>query len=251
MDKYHGHLGLSDLNGIAAANVDQFYQAMGEHGWTKSLRYKDDNAWESDFEDSSRGGNDNIFADTCDLVYFCGHGDPYAIYFGTDHQEIPGGLPYQAHISEVKWGDQDMEWIVLDSCEVLKYKDESLYWWQRWDSTALTIHSGLHVMMGWDSVSLIYGVWKLGTKSRGHIFADKIGEGYTLWRSWHDATVEAKPFWDFTVYKAVMGYGKIYQNGVEILKYSEECPRDQTFQDPTWYADHGYTIGRGYSSWLV
>lgn len=255
VDKYHGHG--NDLGGDAAANVDQFCERMKWGGWTQERRWKDDYAWESDFEDSTRGGFDNYEADSVDLVYFCGHGNEYGIAFGTLHDRVPGGSDYFAENVEIKWGDSDMEWIVLDACLVLRHTSDNK-WWQRWDnptgypnSSALTIHAGLHVMMGWHSISKLYDCWKSGWKSRGGWFADEVRTGQNVWTAWHVATTSTKPWWDHNTYRAAMGYGKIYDsNNNEVLRYSNEHFYNP-WKDPTWYVNHGYTLKRGYSSWNV
>ncbi len=256
IEHYNGHG--NDLVGVGVhANVDQFYNKMGQYRWNKVLRWKDDLAWESDFEDSSRGGRDSYEVDAVNLAYFTGHGSPWAIYFGTNHQSLPSGSSYQANIYEVKWGDGKLDWIVLDTCQVLQYKANGQYYWQRWDNPsgypnqgALTIHAGLHVMIGWHSVAAYYRVWEWGFESRGGIFADKIHEYDNVWSSWHDATKQAKPWWDWSTYKAAMMYGEIYKNGQEVFRYSNEnfwYPAN----DPTWFMNHGYTLSIGYSSWNV
>ncbi len=264
--EYHGHDGDPDLP-PANANVDQFYNKMGQYGWTKWARYKDDYAWESSFEDALRGGHDTLQeiwnggimwgVDSVNLAYFCGHGSPYGIYFGTNHQSLPSGSSYAATIYEVRWGDGDLDQIVLDSCHVLQYKSGFYYYWERWDDpsgypdeSALTIHAGLHVMMGWHSVGEIYNCWMYGFESRGGIFADKIHNHYTVWSSWNQATKQAKPWWDWSTYRAAIMYGKIYKNGQEVFRYSNENFWNP-YNDPTWYEHHGYTLARGYSSWNV
>ena len=258
IEKYHGNG--DDLVGKGVnANVDQFYKKMGQYGWSKTLRWKDDWAWESDFEDSTRGGYDYVEADSVDLVYFCGHGYQNGILFGTNRNTIK--YNYAAANVEVKWGDQDMEWIVLDSCHVLQYKSsDGRYVWQRWDDpngypehSALTIHAGLHVMIGWDSVAGDYWNWEHGAESRGGLFADKIHfyPHPSVWTAWNLATKQAKPWWDWHTYRAAMFYGKMYKGSTEKFRYSNEDFWNP-WKDPTWYHNHyGWTIKYGYSSWNV
>ena len=101
IEKYHGSNGLWGLTG-PHGNVDQFCSEMKKYGWTEAIRLKDDLAWESDFEDSSRGGNDNVWVDNVDFVYFDGHGGAYGIYFGTDHDSVGNGEHYMAASDEIK-----------------------------------------------------------------------------------------------------------------------------------------------------
>jgi len=182
---YYSDSSHPNLNGVAKANVDQFYNKMVDYGWSGTGRYADEFAAEAHFEDSTRTGHDDFYKEHADLdadfVYYCGHGDPWGIWFGIDTQSIPGGVHRKANVTEIKWGDQDMEWIVLDSCEVLKIFANEQPIWYRWDNPsgfptdgALTLHAGLHAILGWDSPSMIYNDWKSGVTSRGIYYNQSI-----------------------------------------------------------------------------
>ena len=245
IEKYHGVNGLWDLRG-PHGNVDQFCNKMAEYGWSKVYRLKDDSAWESDFEDSSRGGKDDIWVDNVDFVYFDGHGGPYGIYFGTDHNSVGGGEHYMAASDEVKWGDKDVEWIVLDACSVLKYNYNGKYVWERW-VTSTTFSVGLYVLLGWDSVAVDYASWDNGVKSRGAYLAEYIHQGYTLADAWRKANEDAKQdAGDPSTYTAAIYAAKVVKNINLVIDYSQENP-ETPYKDPQWYANNwGWKISYNY-----
>jgi hypothetical protein len=128
--------------------AEGFYNALGDKGWTKSFNWGNDLAWESDFEDPSVGGSDYIWIDSVDFAWFSGHGAPRGFYFSRDH-DGDHFLIKLVHYTEVKWGDKDLEWIVISGCEVLQWKPEGLPdAIDRWGPA----FKGLHVMMGFDTV---------------------------------------------------------------------------------------------------
>jgi hypothetical protein len=96
---------------------------MVEKGFTPRFGYYNYSAWASDFEKQSVGGNDYIYADSCDFVYFAGHGWTDHFAFGGNH-DGDGAYPFKAYSTfgsaEVDWGDQDMEWIFISASHSLE-----------------------------------------------------------------------------------------------------------------------------------
>ena len=248
---------------------------MVDYGWSGTGRYADEFAAEAHFEDSTRTGHDDFYKEHADLdadfVYYCGHGDPWGIWFGIDTQSIPGGVHRKANVTEIKWGDQDMEWIVLDSCEVLKIFANEQPIWYRWDNPsgfptdgALTLHAGLHAILGWDSPSMIYNDWKSGVTSRGAYLAEYINvENMKIGDAWKNATLSAKEDHprDENTYYAVIFFAVMRQgsnNGPMslaptdiLLDYSKENVLNP-WHDPTWYSTYyGWELGYNYLIWEV
>jgi hypothetical protein len=116
-----------------------FYNALGTKGWTKVYAYGDDNAWETDFKSSAKGGNDANWADNVDFVYFSGHGNTSGFYFGTTHAD------HQAASTDCEWGDKDLDWIALSACQVLKQSSSP------WNTWGWPVFKGLHTILGMDT----------------------------------------------------------------------------------------------------
>jgi hypothetical protein len=139
----------SVLGNLTCPRVDAegFYNALGNKGWTKRFNWGNGLAWESDFEDPSVGGSDYVWIDSVDFAWFSGHGMPWGFYFSVD-RDGDRFLIKHVHYTEVKWGDQDLEWIVIAACYVLQWKPEGLPdAIDRWAPA----FKGLHVMMGFDT----------------------------------------------------------------------------------------------------
>jgi len=120
-------------------------------GWTvpKGFRYRrvpnwgNEQVWKSDFA----GANNNQI-DSVDLVLFQGHGimswdavykkNLKALQMGEKAVVVPGD-------AIKKWGDKDLEWIGLQSCQILGDTSRS-YW-----ANAL---NGAHLILGWATNAL-------------------------------------------------------------------------------------------------
>jgi hypothetical protein len=124
--------------------------------------------WESDFTDASAGGDDDRYADNVDLMWFQGHGSPNGFTTGDD-----GWVDR----SEVEWGDQDLEWLVVHSCDVLDISSSGGSVWDRWEPA----FDGLHLLLG-------YGNSSYNVDGDGNDFGDSLADDEQKLR---DAWVEA------------------------------------------------------------
>lgn len=106
--------------------------------WTKNA------VWENDFTEPT----DNDYGvDTADLVYEVGHGNPRGFTPGNDEHD-DGFVSYTD--AEAAWGDYDLDWLVLHSCDTLTSnhrncdkcdgKSRAQRWWRAFD--------GLHQLHG-------------------------------------------------------------------------------------------------------
>jgi len=110
-------------------------------GWSKKFIWGGNNAWEQDFKFAAAagGGTDYNWIDAVDLAYYTGHGNPSGITFTSSHDNT-----WLDH-TEASWGDQDLEWIVLDSCSVLrKETDDGETVFDRWGPAL----DGVHLILG-------------------------------------------------------------------------------------------------------
>ena len=133
----------------SAVNAEGFYDKVGDYsGWHKSFDCGDEWAWERDFKAVELGGADSSWVDDVDMVYYNDHGNPYGISFNTNYDDT--FLRYD----EARWGDKDLEWIVLDACSCLEHTSSNPVW--RWGPAL----RGLHIILGFHSGS--YNVETLG-----------------------------------------------------------------------------------------
>lgn len=102
-------------------------------------------SWERDFKDTETWatGLDHLYVDAVDQAFYVGHGSGAGITFESSNDD---GI---LHYNDVPgaWGDGDLEWMVLLSCQVLKAQHDGKWWWQRWGPA----FDGLHLLLGYQT----------------------------------------------------------------------------------------------------
>ncbi len=134
------------------------WDRVGEQpGWTKVFNWGNSRAYEEDFKRAGLGGEENSQIDDVDLAFFTGHGtagrdvwDPTwesnrrALCFGVEEDDyylVPGeGGRWLDGTNS--WGDVDLEWLALVSCQTMK---DHRYW--------ANCMNGLHLILGWKTDS--------------------------------------------------------------------------------------------------
>ncbi|MEM2436952.1 MAG: DUF6345 domain-containing protein [Thermoproteota archaeon] len=159
-----------------------FYNALGTIGWTKLFCLGNDNVREKYFEKPSVGGADfsTYGVDSADFAWFCGHGSPDAFWFGTNYGG-DGNYPCRVHYSEAEWENEDLEWIVIDACQVLRYGSGFL---PKWTS----IFKGLRVIFGLHSI-----IPNRDDSDLMRVFVNCLKGGVPTYEAWHWATKSCLP----------------------------------------------------------
>jgi hypothetical protein len=142
----------------------------------KVFNWGDDLAWDRDFEEQGRGsppqGTDTIWADDVDIVFFSGHGSADGFLFG---RKIDDAV---ARPTEIRWGDRQLEWIVLDACNVLERDGV----FDRW---GWPVFAGLHYILGFHTTT--------GDEpDRGRVFAEYLNAGWTVRQAWIKAAQDTE-----------------------------------------------------------
>jgi hypothetical protein len=103
------------------------------------------NSWERDFKDLETWptGLDHSYVDNVDQAFYVGHGSGGGITFESNHDDAD--LWYTDAAGA--WGDADLEWMALLSCQVLREQFEGKFWWERWGPT----FDGLHLLLGYQT----------------------------------------------------------------------------------------------------
>ena len=122
-----------------------FRSVMQGHSHTVKFDWRGMNAWEQDFKKTAAGGSDSSYVDAVDAQWYTGHGGPGGITFkNTAHQD--GSITP----SDVRWGDDfNLEWMQLESCEVLKDTTGTNDYFARWAPA----FDGLHLLNGFDTLA--------------------------------------------------------------------------------------------------
>jgi len=163
--------------------VERFYDHMTSVGsYERAFKWGDFGAYEWDFKDEDLGGGDlraNGGVDRVDFVYYKDHGGPDGFSFVSEKHDT------FLHYSEARWGDGDLEHIVLDACSVLRWEnpDTGLNVWDRWGPAL----QGLHLMLGFATIAY-------DTYYRGEYFAEGLTRGWTVIMSWYWACYKTEKF---------------------------------------------------------
>lgn len=149
----------------AQDSANGYRASMLAHGHSVNFDWRGASAFEKDFKDVSLGGWDNSYVDAVDSQWYTGHGNS-------------GGFTFKSSVDDTKitpadgrWGNQDLEWLQLESCQVLRDTTGTLDHLARWAPT----FRGLHLLNGFHTnATCING----GT---GRRFADYLFPETFLW----------------------------------------------------------------------
>lgn len=169
----------------AESDAEGFYNVLGNEGFTQSFNYGDYEsraAHESDYEKQGVGGEDYNYVDDVDFNYFSGHGNPNGFSFNINSD---GDSNYTSflHYSEAEWGDNDLEWIFISACKVLKYETR-----EHWND-AFNSPPWLHGMTGFHTNEPVTSI--LGEKFAKYLTDSSWGGPYSIKNAWKKATIDA------------------------------------------------------------
>lgn len=170
-------VGTSQGLGGSAGNAQGFADRFNAAGITVRFNWGDFNAWERDFKDPSiAGGDDTNWIDNVDAAFYTGHANSDGFTFpGT----IEDGF---LHYDEARWGNHDLEWLVIAACGPLQLDAGGKTWWQRWGPA----FNGLHMICAYQTVSNDNTVE--GTK-----YANYLISGETVRQAWINTAIEVQP----------------------------------------------------------
>jgi hypothetical protein len=185
-----------------------FYDTILAHpDWRGRFNQGNAAAWEKHFKRPTMGGLAPGWIDSVDLAYFAGHGAGEGTIAGSTGVGRGGGFTFGVNSNddwvlgstpaarEPRWGDNDLEWIVLDVCSALALKSDGdgvdYTLWQRWGNS--DVMHGLHYILGFRTSATDSG-------TRGRLFAEYLtgardGTKYTVRTAWRKATEDTESSW--------------------------------------------------------
>lgn len=131
----------------AQASADGFKAEMAAHGVATQFDWRGHSAWEWDFKDPSLGGGDRYYVDDVDATWYTGHGWSGGFTFKSsvnDTSIVPG---------DARWGNRDLEWLQLESCQVLRDTSGTYDYFDRWRQA----FRGLHILNGFHTNAYCVG----------------------------------------------------------------------------------------------
>lgn len=189
----------------------RFYDILRANGYEGLFNFGNAAAWESDFKEPS----DQYYVDAADIVLHADHGNACRFAFGnTSHDDC------RLWASEAQWGNQDLEWIILDDCSCLRQGQYSCWY---------GAFRGLHLICGFDTGAH-------DSCSRGEHFANKLVAGWTVLQAWLYACEQTEGADTFAaVMGAVKGAGDPYND--HIWGFGSVCS-DPYPLDYWWWTHH-------------
>lgn len=160
----------------SARNAGGFARTFRDAGYTVQFNWGNYAAWESDFKDPSKGGNDNRYVDDVDAVFYTGHANGNGFTFLSNRHDR------FLHYNDARWGNRNLEWLVIAACGPLQSSWSGQRWWQRWGPS----FDGLHLLMAYATVSF-------DNEREGRIYARELLKGKKVRHAWVKAAMRTQP----------------------------------------------------------
>jgi hypothetical protein len=183
-----------------------FKSVMASKGIATAFDWRGFAAFEKDFKDASLGGWDNYYVDNVDAQWYTGHGWSGGFTFksAVDDTEITPG--------DARWGNGDLEWMQLESCQVLRDTNGWHDYFGRWGGAV----DGLHILNGFHTNAYCVGGGTGGTFA-SYLFPRKILwwtlPALTVRNAWAQMAIDKEP--SGVVYRSMgnIGYGGVTNIG--------------------------------------
>lgn len=171
----------------AGKSARHFARLMQRDGYAVQFNWGEKLAWERDFRDQSLGGTDHLWVDDVDYLLLQTHGQPLGFAFCVNKDTRP------FYHSKARWGHIDLEWMGLDSCQVLKWSHPAGNLIVRWRDA----FAGLHHLMGYDTdaydssnMGFLYAVLLTGNDPHGR---GTFSRAYPVREAWALASKYGQP----------------------------------------------------------
>jgi hypothetical protein len=164
-----------------------FKNVMAAHSVPTAFDWRGWAAFEKDFKDVSKGGWDTTYVDNVDAQWYTGHGSAGGFTFKSsvdDTSVVP---------ADARWGNWDLEWLQLESCQVLRDTNGSWDYFNRWGPTM----DGLHVLNGFHTNAYCVGGGTGGTFA-SYLFPWKflgitLRPALTVRNAWASMAIDKEP----------------------------------------------------------
>jgi hypothetical protein len=185
----------------AQDSANGFRNVMAAHAVPTAFDWRGTNAWEWDFKDPTLGGGDSSYVDNVDATWYTGHGWSGGFTFKsavTDTTIVPG---------DARWGNRDLEWLQLESCQVLRDTTGTHDYFRRWRQA----FAGLHILNGFHTNAYCVGGGTGGTFA-DYLFKTSAHQAKRVRTAWALMAIHKEPHG--VVYRSM---GPIRPDGVSNL----------------------------------
>jgi hypothetical protein len=171
----------------AQDSANGFKSVIQSKGHTVSFDFRGPNAYEKDFKDKNQNGWDASYVDKVDAQWYTGHGWSGGFTFKGNHDDT------SITPADARWGDDNLEWLQLESCEVLKDTNGAHDYFGRWGKS----FQGLHLMNGFDTSAYCLN-GGTGARFANYLFPEKflwwtIRPALTVQQAWASMANDLEP----------------------------------------------------------
>jgi hypothetical protein len=159
-----------------------FKSVMASHGVSAAFDWRGWSAFEKDFKDVTKSGWDTSYVDNVDAQWYTGHG-------------WSGGFTFKSSVddtsivpSDARWGDWDLEWLQLESCQVLADTSGTHDYFSRWGGTI----DGLHMLNGFHTNAYCIG-GGTGGRFAEYLFPAWYRGALTVRSAWAQMAIDKEP----------------------------------------------------------
>lgn len=153
-----------------------FLAQMDADGATRRFRWTGTNAWEQDF----KSPGDSTYIDNTDITFYVGHGYGGGFTFEDTTHDDDRVTDTDA---EGDWGDRDLEWLALYSCQVLRDEFGGESYAERW----LGEFDGLHLLLGFHTNAYVRQSFS------GKFASNLVDHDMTVRSAWLKASDDTQP----------------------------------------------------------
>jgi hypothetical protein len=188
---------IGDCGGLGGSqgNAGGFVSTFTGAGVPSRFNWGNANAWQRDFLDRDFVANalDQDYVDKVDFVFYTGHANGDGFVFCSEQNT--GFLGFG---DNPRWGDLELEWLVIAACGPLQFDSSGQRWWQRWGPA----FDGLHLYMGYQTVTF-------DNEQEGTIVASRTLAGSTVRQAWVEAAIATQGESEIWAVMGVIGNGSM------------------------------------------
>lgn len=139
----------------------------------------------------------NWYIDAMDVAYYSGHGNNWYIGMG------PGAVVprYVSTPTAGAWGDNQLEFIIFQSCAVIPSVPDVSNWWSNWAGVGRPFQR-LHQAIGYRTNSY-------SGNGISNNYGSRVKAGQAMWQAWFAAVNDERSWWkgsDYPGYASVVLY---------------------------------------------
>lgn len=166
---------------LGATIYPRFIAEMNKHAF-KEYSLDSTKSKEVHFKDQDNDGLDHCFVDNVDISAYIGHGSGNDITFVTSDDD--SNLTFTDAQAGKAWGNKDMEYMALLSCQVLRETTSNGNWAERWGPS----FNGMHLMLGFQTNA------NVGRHNMLKFYAENMySKENTVMMSWFNAALNDQP----------------------------------------------------------